>query len=153
MNIIKKYLTLKRIAIFFGGIFIALFIAADFSTALMDWQFYKAESINDKCSGIYIYDKELYKEAQKYGDKIATLSNGFPIEMESLIMDTQYSRIGIIGRTIFFIDNNGDKHIVYQIRKYVKNILLFISVAMRERDLGLILGVFIGFQWETMFFI
>ena len=118
MNIIKKYFTLKKIIIFLAVVFVVLFVVGNFSVALMDWQHYKAESISDKCSGIYIYDKDLYEEAKGYGDKIATLSNGFPIKRESLLIDTQYSRIKIVGRTIFFIDGNGNKHIIYQVRKY-----------------------------------
>ncbi len=43
-------------------------------------------------------------------------------------MDTQYSRIGIIRKNYIFIDNNGDKHIIYQIRKYVqKYFAIYIS--------------------------
>lgn len=86
----------------------------------MDWQFYKAKYVNAKCSGIYIYNKNLYKEAHKYGDKIATLSNGFSLEAETLEMDTQYNRINIIGKTYFFIDDRGDKHIIYQTREYIQ---------------------------------
>ena len=118
MTRIKEYFTFKKIVIFFVAIFVVLFCAADFSTAFMDWQYYKAKYVNNKCSGIYIYDKDLYKEAKEYGYKIATLSNGFPIEIESLLMDTQYSRIKIEGINVFFIDNNGNKHIIYQVREY-----------------------------------
>ena len=101
---IKKYFTLKKVFIFFVVIFIVLFCAADFSMAFMDWQYYKAKYMNNRCSGIYIYDKDLYEEAKKHGDKIATLSNGFPLELETLEMNTQYSRIWILGRNYFHRD-------------------------------------------------
>lgn len=35
-------------------------------------------------------------------------------------MNTQYSKIWILGRNIFYIDNNGNKHIIYQIREYIQ---------------------------------
>ena len=120
MNIIKKYFTLKRVFIFFAVVFVALFCAADFSMAFMDWQYYKAKSINNKCSGTYIYDKDLYEEIKGDGDEIETLSNGFPLELETLEMNTQYSRIWILGRNYFYRDESGNKHIVYQIREYIQ---------------------------------
>ena len=116
LNRLKSIFTLKRIAIFFLSIFLILFFAGGCSFKYMDWQFYKAEKMSDECSGTYIYDKALYEEAQKYGEKM--LSNGYPIEREPLLMDTRYSRIKIVGSNIYFVDNNGTKHTIYQIRKY-----------------------------------
>lgn len=120
MNVIKKYFTLKKVFIFFVVIFMVLFCAADFSMAFMDWQYYKAKYMNNKCSGIYIYDKDLYEEIKGDGDKIAILSNGFPLKLETLEMNTQYSRIWILGRNYFYIDESGNKHTIYQIRKYIQ---------------------------------
>ncbi|BAM13256.1 hypothetical protein HCN_p17 (plasmid) [Helicobacter cinaedi PAGU611] len=120
MNVIKKYLTLKKVLVFFAVAFLVLFCAANFSTAFMDWQYYKAKYINNKCSGIYIYDKDLYEEAKEYGDKIAILSNGFPIKRETLEVNTQYGRIWILGKNIFYIDDSGNKHTIYQIREYIQ---------------------------------
>lgn len=129
MNAIRKYFTLKKIFIFFA-IFVVLFSAADL-TPFIDWQYYKAEYVNNKCSGIYIYDKDLYKEAKEFGDTgiKVTLSNGFPTQREPLYEDPEYyrygqrfhtqdSRIRFRGSNIFYIDDSGNKHTIYQIREY-----------------------------------
>lgn len=121
-------ITLIIFVLIFGG----LFVIANFSTALVDWQFYKAEKLGEKCSGIYVFDKDLYAEAEKIGiypglgigvipsQEEGILSNNFLLEAESLRMNTKYSRISIVGYTAFYTDNNGNKHIIYQAREYIQ---------------------------------
>lgn len=132
---------MKRILISISIIVAGLFCIADFSTALMDWQFYKAESMSDKCSGNYIFDDKLYEEVkgeERY-KKDKVLSNGFLSQIESLKIPTKYSRIAIIGENIFYIDNNNIKHTIYQIREYRQ---IYFKIALKG-DEGR------GFDWET----
>ena len=82
MNVIKKYFTLKRIVIFFGVVFAALFFIGECSFKYMDWQYYVARDMCKNESGYYIYDEKLYKETEKTNYN-AHLSNGYRLQLRS----------------------------------------------------------------------
>lgn len=64
MNVIKKYFTLKRIVIFFGGIvFLILFLSGG-SFQFLNPQYYKFQYLMNTQSGFYILDEKLYRETK-----------------------------------------------------------------------------------------
>lgn len=74
--------------------------------------------LSEICAGVYVYDKKLYDEVKDIGRKKFTLSNGYPIQWESISRNTKYSRINMIAYNAFYVDKDEAKHIVYQQRGY-----------------------------------
>ncbi|TLD78742.1 hypothetical protein [Helicobacter trogontum] len=83
MNIIKKYLTLKKIIIFLGVVFVGLFFVGGCSFKYMDWQYYKFRSLAEKESDFYVADPKFFDEIQQENFKRSRkLSNGYGVESE-----------------------------------------------------------------------
>lgn len=64
MNVIKKYFTLKRIVIFFGGIVFLILFFSGGSFQFLNPQYYKFQYLMNTQSGFYILDEKLYRETK-----------------------------------------------------------------------------------------
>ncbi|OBV28761.1 hypothetical protein BKN38_08205 [Helicobacter sp. CLO-3] len=122
MKAIAKYFSLKGVIRFCVIAFVVLFFAGGCSFSLMDWQYYKFESLLESTSGLYIIDDKLYKEVKnKYPESssdgkgsLGLLSNGYEAfyknkddseQVNSRILSSkQYKR--------YYIDDNGVEHII-----------------------------------------
>ncbi|TLD78756.1 hypothetical protein LS81_010985 [Helicobacter trogontum] len=123
MNVIKKYFTLKRIVIFFGGIvFLILFLSGG-SFQFLNPQYYKFQYLMNTQSGFYILDEKLYRETKNREFRLLSngeyslgfASNGYEIFYKYEQYDFQQVSSAITAskqHKRYYIDSMGVEHII-----------------------------------------
>lgn len=102
------------------GILVVMFLFSGCSMMFLDWQFYKWSNLHDNESGIYIFDKKLYDEAEQLNIG-GILSNGYKLVYRGAEFDIENidSRIRTYKRyQNSYIDSNNTEHIISYARGF-----------------------------------